>query len=168
MLHGMPRIEGSKYGVSIDGRTLKNLITKGVRKRVQDGGAPSPHRRFAHATGADRCLWIRNIERRPLHIDGHIQYCWRLALVKTCREHGAVVRVVHPLLANRMSNPQNGPSKDLTAKRAGMNYRAYIGVCEEIHDVILAGFNVNLDLGKAGYVRKCRAVTGVTVLGGCH
>src|SRR5271167_3176009 len=168
MLHGVSRFEGSEYGVSVDGRALKNLITKGVRKRIQDRGAPASYGRFAHATGADWCLRIRNIERRPLHIDGHIQYCWRLVLVKARREHGAVVRVVHPLLANRMSNPQNGPSKDLTAKRAGMNYRAYVGIGEEIHDVILACFDVDLDLGKAGNVRKCRAVPRVIVLGGCH
>ena len=31
-----------------------------------------------------------------------------------------------------MSNPQDGPSKDLTAKRAGMNYRTYIGIGKEI------------------------------------
>src|SRR5208283_6162210 len=114
-----------------DGRALKNLITKGIRKRVQDGGAPASNGRFAHATGADRRFRIRNIERRPLHIYGHVQYCWRLALVKACREHGAVVRVVHPLLANRMSHAQNGPSKDLTAKRAGMNYGTHVGIGEE-------------------------------------
>src|SRR5271166_1025574 len=168
MLHGMSRFEGSEYRVSVDGRTLKNLIPKGVRKRIQDRGAPASNGRLAHAASPDWCLRIRNVERRPLHIDGHIQYCWRLALIKARREHGAVVRVVHPLLANRMSNPQNGPSKDLTAKRAGMNYRADIGIGEEIHDVVLARFNVNLDLGKAGNVRKCRAITGVIVLGGCH
>src|SRR5208337_3079920 len=156
MLHGMSRFKGNKYRVSVDRRALKNLITKGVRKRIQDRGAPASNGRLAHAAGPDRCLRIRYIECRPLHVDGHVQNCWRLALVKARREHGAVVRVVHPLLPNRMSNPQNGPSKNLTAKRAGMNYGAYIRVCEEIHDVILAGFNVNLDLGKAGYVRKCR------------
>src|SRR5450631_1079572 len=165
MLHRMPRFEGSEYGVSVDGRALKNLITKGVRKRVQDGGASASNGRFAHATGADRCLRIWNIERRPLHIDGHIQNCWRLALVKARREHGAVVRVVYPLLANRMSHAQNGAAEHLASKRAGMNYRAYIGVGEEIHDVILARLNVDLDLGKAGNVGKCRAITGVIVLG---
>src|SRR5271165_2485004 len=107
MLHGMSRFEGSEYGVSVDGRALKNLITKGVRKRVQDGGAPTSNGRLAHAAGADRRFRIRNIERRPLHIDGHVQNCWRLALVKARREHGAVVRVIHPLLAKRMSHSQN-------------------------------------------------------------
>src|SRR5208283_4695710 len=168
MLHGMSRLKRSEYGVSVDWRALKNLITKGVRKRIQDGGAPASNGRFAYAAGADRRLRIRNIERRPLHIDGHIQNCWRLALVKARREHGAVVRVVHPLLPNRMSHAQNGPSKDLTTKRAGMNYRAYISVGEEIHDVILARFNVDLDLGKTGNVRKCGAITWVIVLGGRH
>jgi len=49
----MSRFEGSEYGVSVDGRALKNLITKGVRKRIQDGGAPASNGRFAHATSAD-------------------------------------------------------------------------------------------------------------------
>src|SRR5664279_4755108 len=168
MLHGMSRLERSEYGVSVDGRALTNLITKGVRKRIQDRGAPASNGRFAHAASADWCLRIRNVKRGPLHIDGHIQYCWRLALVKARRKHGAVVRVIHPLLPKRVSHPENGPSKQLTAKRAGMNYRAYIGVGEEIHDVILARFDVDLDLGKAGNVRKCRAITRVIVLGGCH
>src|ERR1039457_6432109 len=136
MLHGMSRFEGSEYGVGVDGRALKNLITKGVRKRIQDRGASASNRRFAHATGADRCLRIWNIERRPLHIDGHIQNCWRLALVKARREHGPVVRVVHPLLPKRMSHAQNGAAEHLAAKRSGMNSRTYIGIGEEIHDVI--------------------------------
>src|SRR5271169_7123942 len=110
MLHGTPRFEGSEYGVGVDGRALKNLITKGVRKRVQDRGTPASNGRFAYAAGADWRFRIRNIERRPLHLDGHVQDCWRLVLVKARRKHGAVVRVVHPLLANRMSHAQNGPS----------------------------------------------------------
>src|SRR5208283_4076913 len=168
MLHRMSRFEGSEYGVGVDGRALKNLITKGVRERVQDGGTATSNGRFAHSTGADRCLRIRNIERRPLHIYGHIQNCWRLVLVKARREHGAVVRVVYPLLANRVSNAQNGAAEHLATKRAGMNYGTYVSVGEEIHDVILARFNVDLDLGKAGNIRKCRAITGVIVLGSCH
>ena len=162
----MSRFEGSEYGVSIDGGTLKNVITKRVRKRVQDGSAAASNGRFAHTAGADRRFRIRNIERPPLHIDGHVQNCWWFVLVEARREHGAVVRVVHPLLANRMANPQNGPSQDLAAKRAGMNYRADVGIGEEIHDVILARFNVDLNLGKAGDVGKCQAITRVVVLGG--
>src|SRR5208283_2392669 len=113
MLHGVSRFEGSKYRVSVDGRALKNLITKGVRKRVQDGGAAASNGRLAHAASPDWCPRVRNIERRPLHIYGHVQYCWRLVLVKARRKHGAVVRIVHPLLADRMSNAQNGAAEYL-------------------------------------------------------
>src|SRR5271165_4759142 len=168
MLHGMSRLERSKYGVGVDGRALKNLITKGVRKRIQDGCAPASNRRLAHAASPDWRFRIRNIERRPLHIDGHVQNCWRLALAKARRKHRAVVRVVHPLLPKRMSHAQNGASEHLATKRAGMNYGTHVGIGEEIHDVILARFNVNLDLGKAGNVGKCRAVPRVVVLGGYH
>src|SRR5271165_1309180 len=168
MLHRMSRFEGSEYSVSVDGRALKNLITKGVRKRVQDRSASASNGRFAHATGADWCLRIRNIERRPLHIDGHVQNCWRLVLVKARRKHGTVVRVVHPLLPKRMSHAQNGAAEHLASKRPGMNYGTHVGIGEEIHDVILSRFDVDLDLGKAGHVGKCRAITRVIVLGGCH
>src|SRR5208337_5221625 len=132
MLHGVSRFEGSKYRVSVDGRALKNLITKGVRKRIQDRGAPASNGRLAHAAGPDRCLRIRNIERRPLHIDGHVQNCWRLVLVKARRKHGTVVRVVHPLLPNRMSHTQNGAAEHLATKRPGMNYGTHVGIGEEI------------------------------------
>src|SRR5271166_5777862 len=104
MLRGMSRFEGRENGVRVDGRTLKNLITQGVRKRVQDGGAPASNRRLAHTTSADWCFRIWNIECRPLHINGHVQNCWRLVLVEARRKHGAVVGVVHPLLPDRMSN----------------------------------------------------------------
>src|SRR5271165_3976239 len=168
MLHGMSRLKRSEYGVSVDGRALKNFITKGVRKRVQDGGAAASNGRLAHSASPDGCLRIRNIERRPLHIDGHVQNCWWLVLVKARRKHGAVMRVVHPLLPNRMSHAQNGAAEHLATKRPGMNYGTHVGIGEEIHDVILARFNVNLDLGKTGNVGKCRAITRVIVLGGYH
>src|SRR6266568_8813346 len=47
-----------------------------------------------------------------------------------------------------------------------MNYRAHIGVGEEIDDVVLAGLHIHFDLGKAGNVGKCRAIARVIVLRG--
>src|ERR1035437_6518972 len=166
MLHGMPRFEGSEYSVGVDGRAAKNLITEGIREGVQNGGAPTSDRRLAHTAITDRRFRIWNVDRSPLHIDRHIQNCWRLVLVEARRKHGAVVRVVHPLLANRMSNAENRSAKHLAAQRAGMNYGANIGVGEEIHDVIFARFDINLDLGKAGNVGECRAIARVIVLRG--
>src|ERR1035438_7286375 len=141
MLHGMSRFERSENGVGVDGRALENLITKCVRKRVQDGSAAASNGRFAHTAGTDRRFRIRNIERRPLHIDGHVQNCWRLVLVKARRKHGAVVWVVHPLLPNRMSHSQNGAAEHLASKRPGMNYGTHVGIGEGSHDVALARFN---------------------------
>src|SRR5438270_13774600 len=110
MLHGMSRFEGSEYGVSVDGRAPKNLITQGIREGVQDAGAAASNRRLAHTASADRCFRIWNIDCRPLHIDRHVQNCWRLVLVEACRKHCTVARVVHPLLANRMPNAENRPA----------------------------------------------------------
>src|SRR5258707_12852792 len=123
MLHGTSRSEERENGVRVNGRALKILTPKATRKRFKDGGPPASNRRFAHTAGADRCFGIWNIERRPLHIDGHVQNCWRLALIKARRKHGAVMRVVHPLLSNGMPNPQNGPAQHFAAKRTGLNNR---------------------------------------------
>src|SRR5260370_24632211 len=110
MWQGMSGFEGGENGVRIEGRAPKNLIAEGVRERVKDRSAPASNGRLAHTASADWCLRIGNIERRPLHIDGHIQNCWWLVLVEARRKHGAVVGVVHPLLPNRMSNAQNRPA----------------------------------------------------------
>ena len=64
-----------------------------------------------------------------------------------------------------MPDAQNGAAQHLASKCAGMNHGAYIRGSEEIHDVVLAGLDVDLDFGKAGNIGKCRAVTGVFVLG---
>src|SRR5271156_4981373 len=104
MLHGMSRFEGRENGVRVDGRAPKNIVTEGVRERIQDRSAPSSNGRFTHTASANRSFRIRNIERRPLHVDRDVQNCWRLALIKARRKHGAVVRVVYPLLANRVPN----------------------------------------------------------------
>ena len=85
----------------------------------------------------------------PLHVHRHVENRWRLVLVEPRRKHRAVVRVVHPLLADRMTHPQNRAAEHLAAERARMNHRADVGVCEEIHDVVFAGLDVDFDFGEA-------------------
>jgi hypothetical protein len=67
----------------------------------------------------------------------------------------AVVRIEHPLLADRMADAQRRAAEHLAAQRAGMNHRADIAGGEKIHDVVLAGFDIDFDFGKAGDVGKC-------------
>ena len=63
----------------------------------------------------------------------HIENRWRLVLIEARRKHGAVVRVIHPLLTDRVAYPENRAAKHLAAKRARMNHRADVGVREKIH-----------------------------------
>src|ERR1700683_3903217 len=121
MLHGPPGFERGQDSIGIDGCALKDFISKRIRKRVQDGSAPSANRRLADASRAHGRFGIRDVERGPLHIHWRIQNCWWLAVVHARREHGAIVRVVYPLLTERMTHPQNRSAKHLPAESAGMN-----------------------------------------------
>ena len=47
-----------------------------------------------------------------------------------------------------------------------MHHRAHVGIGEKVNDVILAGFHIDLDLGKAGDIRKRAAVVRVLVFRG--
>ena len=168
MLHRPPSFERGQDGVEVDRCAPEDFVSQRIRKRVQDGGASTADRRLAHASRAHRRFRIRNIQRRPLHVHRHIENRWRLVLVESRRKHGAVVRVEHPLLADRMAHPEDRAAEHLAAERARMNHRANVGVCEEIHDVIFAGLDVDLDFGKARDIGKRLAVAGIVIFGGRH
>ena len=67
-----------------------------------------------------------------------------------------------------MADAQRRTAEHLAAKCSGVDYRADIGGGEEIHDVVLAGFDVDFNLGEAGNVGKRDAVAWVVVLGCRH
>ena len=78
------------------------------------------------------------------------------------------MRIEDPLLPDCVANAQHRTPEYLAAKCAGMDDRPDIGGGEEIHDVILAGFHIDFDLGKASHVGKRSAVARVIVLGRRH
>ena len=66
----------------------------------------------------------------------------------------AVLRIEDPLLTDRVADAQDRSPEHLSAQRLGMNHRADVGDREEIRDVVLAGFGINFDFGKACDVGK--------------
>ena len=61
----------------------------------------------------------------------------------------AVMRIEDPLLADRVADAEHRSAKHLSTERVGMHDRAFVGVGEEIDDVVLAGFDVDFDFREA-------------------
>src|SRR4029077_5356920 len=68
-------------------------------------------------------------------------------------------------LTEGVANAKYGPSENLTTERVWVNYRAHIGVGQEIDYAVLSCFQVNFDLGKRGHVGMGNTVAGAIVLG---
>src|ERR1035437_1694129 len=168
MLHRSARFERRQNRVGVHRSALENLVPQRIREGVQDGGAPTSNRRLADTARASRRFRVRNIQRRPLHIDGNIQNRRRLALIEPRGKHHAVVRIEHPFLTDRMADAQGRTAEHLAAKRTGVDHRPYIGGGEEIHDVVFAGFDIDFNLSEAGDVGKRGAVARIIVLGCRH
>src|ERR1700686_895124 len=149
MLHGPSRFERSQDGVGVDRCAAENFISERIRECVQDSGAAATHRRLTDATCPHWSFGIRNIHRRPLHVHRNIENRWRLVLIEARRKHGAIVGVIHPLLTDRVADPENCAAKPRAAQRARMNPRADVGVREEIHDVVFSCFDIDLHFGEA-------------------
>src|SRR6202050_4918658 len=120
MLHRSARFERRQNSVGVHRRPLENLVPQCIRERVQDGSTPTSNRWLADTASAHRRLRVRNVQRRPLHIDGNIQNRGRFAVVETLGKHLAVARIEHPFLANRMSDAERRTAEHLAAKRSGM------------------------------------------------
>src|SRR5260370_8906497 len=108
------------------------------------------------------------MQRRTFHVRWHIQNRWGIALVESRREHRAVMRVVYPLLPNRMADSEDRAAKHLAAERARVNHRADVGVGEEIHDLILAGLAVDLALRETRAIGTRTAVPSTVSFGRSH
>ena len=76
--------------------------------------------------------------------------------------------IEHPLLTERVTHPKNRAAEHLPAECARMDHRAHVRVGQVIHDQVLAGLDVDLDLGEASNVGVGRAVARVSILGCCH
>ncbi len=83
---------------------------------VEDGATPTTNGRLADAPRADWRLRIGNVQGGPLHVDGDVQNCRRLVLVKPFGQHLTVVGVEHPLLADCMADAESRPAEHLAAK----------------------------------------------------
>src|SRR6266853_2363167 len=123
-------------------RSPEDFVTESVRESVQDGCTTASNRRLADSARAYGRLWIGNFDRCPFHLVRDIQNCWRLGVMETPGEGQAVVLIVNPLLANSVTDAQDGSSQNLAAQRPWMKHSAHVGVCEEIQNMILAGFKV--------------------------
>src|ERR1017187_9877667 len=168
MLHRPARFERRQNRVCVHRSALKNLVSQCIRQSVQDRSAPASNWRLADTASADRRLRIRNIQRSPLHVDGYIENRRRFTLVEALGEHLAIARIEHPFLANRMAHAERRTAEHLSSERPGMDHRSDIGGGEKIDDVVLAGFDIDLNLGETGNIGIRRTIAWVVVLGGYH
>src|SRR5258708_5710353 len=168
MLHRPPSFKRSQNRVGVDGSPPEDLVAKRVREGVQDGGTTAPYGRLAHTAGADRRFRIRNIQRCPLNVQWNCQAGWVSVVVKPLGNHCAVMGVEDPLLADRMANAKRRPAENLAAERTRVDHSPYIGVREEVQNVVLTGFDIDFDLGETRHIGMGHAVPRVVVAGGSH
>ena len=116
---GRPASSEVRIVSSVDRRAAEDLVAERVGKRVQDRAAPAAHRRLADAARADRRFRIGNVERRPLHVHGHVENRRRLVVVEALAKRNAVVLVVDPLLADGVADAEHRAAEHLAAQRVG-------------------------------------------------
>ena len=166
MLHGPSHLERCQNRVGVDGRATENIIPERIRQGIQHGRASAADGRLADAACTDGRFGIRKIQSLPLHVHGDIQDRWRLGVVEPPGHHRTVVGVEDPLLSDRMANAESGAAEDLPAQCCRVNHGAHIRDRKEIHEVILAGLDIDFDLGETGNERIRRAVAGILILRG--
>ena len=76
----------------------------------------------------------------------------------------AVLRIEYPFLADGVADAQNRPPEHLPAECLRVNDGAHVGDREKIGDVVLAGFDIDLDFGKAGDVGERLSVVRICCL----
>src|ERR1700691_3663179 len=156
MLHWTACFERRQNRVGVYGCTLKDFVSQRIGKRVQNRGTPAGNGRLADTARSHWRLWIRNVQRTPLHIDGYIQNRRWFVVMESLGNHLAVMRIEHPLLTDGMADAEDRTAEHLSTQGSGMDHGANISGSEEIDDVVLAGFDIDLNFGKAGDVGKCR------------
>src|ERR1035437_1677730 len=120
MLHRMSRFQRSQDSVGIYRCAPEYFVAHRVCKSIENRGTTTADGPLANATRANRCFRIRNVERFPLHIVRHIQDSGGPVLVEALCHRDAIMRVVHPLLADGVGDTQCRSAEDLTAERSRM------------------------------------------------
>src|SRR5450759_85176 len=106
MLHRAASFERRQNRVGVYWCALENVVPEGIREGVQDGATPAGNRRLTDTASAYRRLRVRNIQRRPLHVNRYIQNRRRFAVVESLGKHLAVVRIEHPFLTDGMADAE--------------------------------------------------------------
>ena len=119
------------------------------------GGSPMPR----EPTGVSGSGMFQRV---PLHVLRRIEDRRRLVLIEAPGERHAVVLVVDPLLADaRGAMPSIERPRIWPPRLRGCMHRADVGDAEVVEQLVLAGFDVDLDLGEAGDEReRLSAVAG--------
>src|SRR5579862_3467508 len=87
-------------------------------------------------------------------------------MVEPLGNHRAMLGVEDPLLANCMTDAERRSTENLSTERPWVDYCAHIGVCQKIHKVVLAGFDIHFDFSEACNVGMRHAIARVVVAGG--
>ena len=122
---GRPASSEVKIVSSVDWRALENLVTKGVRKGIQNRGASAADRRLTDTAGADReSLGAGGSNARPIACSPeHPRIVGGFIVVEPLGNHLTVVRVEDPLLADRVADAERRPAENLPAERTRVDHR---------------------------------------------
>ena len=71
-------------------------------------------------------------------------------------------------LADGMGDAEDfNEAEDWPDQGRGMEDGADVGHGKKVGDLVLTGFNIDLDFRKGGHIGKCLAVARIFILGGC-
>jgi len=129
------------------------LVSADLAGHVRDTDIASGNGRFANAACPHRCLGIRKFDSRPVHVCRHVENRRRFVLVEPARQWHAVALVVHPPLAECVTNAENRATEHLASERRRVDDGSNVGDAEIVQDAVDAGLDVRLDLCKRGHER---------------
>src|SRR5215472_11349583 len=168
ILHGTSGFKRRQNRVQVDGSSTINFIPQRIRQCVENGAATAANRRLTNPTRANGRLWIRYVQRCPLHVHWNIENRGRLRVIKTPGYKMSVLRIEDPLLPNRMSDAQYGTPSNLSTQCLWVNHCTNVCNREIVRNVILSRFHVHLYLCEASNVGEALSVMRERVFRGCN
>ena len=161
-------LERHQHDVWRHWRPPERVHTHRAGNRIQHRAVGSTDRRLADTTRADGRLGIGKTDRVRMHRHGDVENGERLVVVKPLGQRHAVVRVVDPLLAQRVADAEAAPAVDLRHHAPRVDDCPDVSHAEKVDERRLPGLEIDFDFGETGDERVGGAVARVRVLGHAH
>ena len=106
-------LQRHQHDVGRHRRAAERVHADRIGDRVEHRAVARADRRLADAAGTDRRLGIGQVERGRLQLIRDIENRQRLVVVEPPRERDAVLRIDHPLLAERVRDAEAAAAIEL-------------------------------------------------------